>query len=361
MSNDKAKILVIDDEKFFIDVVVELLNGDYKVSVAMDGEQGLRRAQAEPRPDLILLDVLMPDKNGYDVCRELKANPDTRDIPVIFLTVKSEVADEVKGFELGAVDYISKPVSPPIVKARVATHIALSRARCLLADQNHLLEEKVKDRTSELNRTKDVAIYCMASLAETRDAETGKHILRTQNYVRMLARGLKDHPRFSGYLNDQIIEMLYKTSPLHDIGKVGVPDHILLKPGKLSPDEWEEMKLHTVHGHEALLRAEQELGTTDFLQLAREIAYTHHEWWDGSGYPRGLKGDDIPISGRLMAVADVYDALINYRVYKGPISHIEAVENILQESGTHFDPDVVGEFISQKDDFYRIAIELADG
>lgn len=361
MSDDKSKILVIDDEKFFIDVMVELLNGDYKVSVAMDGEQGIRRAQAEPRPDLILLDILMPDRDGYDVCRELKANPATRDIPVIFLTVKSEVADEVKGFELGAVDYILKPVSPPVVKARVATHLALNRARCQLADHNQLLEEKVKERTEELNRTKDVAIYCMASLAETRDAETGKHILRTQNYVRMLAQGLKGHPRFSDYLNEQIIEMLYKTSPLHDIGKVGVPDHILLKPGALTPDEWEEMKMHTVYGHDALLRAEQVLGTTDFLQMAREIAFTHHEWWDGSGYPRGLKGDDIPISGRLMAVADVYDALINYRVYKGPVPHSEAVETIRKASGSHFDPDVVEQFITQQDEFNRIAVELSDG
>jgi putative two-component system response regulator len=360
MSDDNAKILVIDDEKFFIDVIVELLNGEYKVSVAMDGEQGLRRAQADPPPDLILLDILMPDKDGYEVCRELKENPATRDIPVIFLTVKSEVVDEVKGFELGAVDYILKPISPPIVKARVATHLALNRARRQLARQNQLLEVKVTERTEELSRTKDVAIYCMASLAETRDAETGKHILRTQNYVRTLARSLKNHPRFRGYLNDEIIEMLYKTSPLHDIGKVGVPDQILLKPGKLDPDEWEEMKMHTVYGHDSLLRAEQVLGTTDFLQMAREIAHTHHERWDGTGYPRGLKGDDIPISGRLMAVADVYDALISFRVYKKAISHEQAVETILQASGSHFDPDIIERFVALQEEFRRIATEHAD-
>ncbi len=360
MNNEKAKILVIDDEKFFIDVMVELLNGDYTVSVAMDAEQGLRRAQAEPRPDLILLDILMPDRDGYEVCKELRANPVTRDIPVIFLTVKSEVADELKGFEMGAVDYIQKPVSPPIVKARVATHLALNKARSQLADHNLHLEEKVRERTEELGRTKDVAIYCMASLAETRDAETGKHIIRTQNYVRLLAQGLRDHPRFSDYLNDEVIDLLYKTAPLHDIGKVGVPDHILLKPGKLTPDEWVEMKRHTNYGYEALMRAEQVWGATDFLQMAQEIAYTHHEWWDGSGYPRGLKGADIPISGRLMAVADVYDALINYRVYKGPIPHDEAVETIQQASGSHFDPDIVEQFIAQKDDFNRIAVELSD-
>ncbi len=360
MNEDQAKILVVDDEKFFIDVIVELLNGDYKVSVAMDGQQALRRAQTEPLPDLILLDIMMPDIEGYEVCRQLKENPITRDIPVIFLTVMSEVSDEVKGFELGAVDYILKPISPPVVRARVATHLALNRARRQLAFQNQRLEDKVKERTAELSRTKDVAIYCMASLAETRDAETGKHILRTQNYVRTLALGLKDHPRFSDYLSDEIIEMLYKTSPLHDIGKVGVPDQILLKPGKLDPDEWEEMKQHTVYGHDSLLRAEQVLGTTDFLQMAREIAYTHHEKWDGSGYPRGLKGDEIPVSGRLMAVADVYDALISYRVYKKPIPHEEAVAIIQNSSGSHFDPDIVAQFLVQQEEFRQIAEEHSD-
>jgi putative two-component system response regulator len=360
MSEESTKILVIDDEKFFLDVMVELLKDDYTLSVATDGVQGLRRARAWPPPDLILLDVLMPDMSGYEVCSELKKHPETRDIPVIFLTVKSEVNDEVKGFKLGAVDYILKPISPPIVKARVETHLALNHAQRQLSLQNHLLEMKVLERTDELSRTKDVAIYCMASLAETRDAETGKHILRTQNYVRTLAQGLKDHPRFRDYLTDEIIEMLYKTSPLHDIGKVGVPDMILLKPGKLNADEWEEMKQHTVYGHDALLRAEQVLGTTDFLQMAREITYTHHEKWDGSGYPLGLKGDNIPISGRLMAVADVYDALISFRVYKKPIPHEEAVEAIKVASGSHFDPDVVEQFLRIQDEFHRIAMEHSD-
>jgi putative two-component system response regulator len=360
MSSKKAKILVVDDEKFYIDVVVELLSKDYKVVVAMDGEQALRRAVTDPPPDLILLDIMMPGMDGYEVCKRLKEIPVVRDIPVIFLTVKSEVADELKGFALGAVDYIQKPVSPPIVKARVATHLTLNRARRELADQNQLLELRVQKRTAELNHTKDVAIYCMASLAETRDTETGKHILRTQNYVRILAQGLKEHPRFSAHLNDEIIEMLYKTSPLHDIGKVGVPDHILLKPGKLTPDEWEEMKKHTLYGHEALLRAEQELGSTDFVQMAREIAITHHEWWNGTGYPRGLVGENIPVSGRLMAVADVYDALISRRAYKDPRPHEEAVKTIIEGAGHHLDPDIVAEFVARQAQFQEIALRYSD-
>lgn len=360
MNKNKPKILIVDDENFYIDVLLNLLKDDYKTVVAKDGEQALRRAANVPPPDLILLDILMPNMDGYEICRRLKEDPATQDIPVIFLTIKSEVSDELKGFELGAADYITKPMSPPIVSARVRTHLALNQARRQLADQNHLLELKVQERTAELSRTKDVAIYCMASLAETRHAETGKHILRTQNYVRLLAEYLKDHPRFSSYLDRNTIQMLYKTSPLHDIGKVGVADSILLKPDKLLPDEWEQMKKHAQYGHDALLRAEQVLGTTDFLQLAREIALTHHERWDGTGYPRGLSGEAIPICGRLMALADVFDALINRRVYKESMDYEEAVSIISQESGKHFDPDVVDAFLNLQDQFRQIAQEYSD-
>ncbi len=360
MTQERPKILIVDDEKFYLDVLMELLQDQFKIVVAKDGEQALRRAASEPRPDLILLDILMPDMDGYQVCERLKADPKTREIPVIFLTIKSEVADELRGFELGAVDYISKPMSPPIVQARVNTHIALSQARAQLANRNSELETKVRERTDELSRTKDVAIYCMASLAETRDTETGKHILRTQNYILCLARKLKDQGLYSDYLDDQTIELLYKTSALHDIGKVGVPDRILLKPGKLDSEEWEIMKQHARYGHDALLRAEQVLGSTDFLVMAREIAYTHHEHWDGSGYPQGLLGDAIPISGRLMAIADVYDALVNRRVYKEPYSHEYAVKTIQEASGVHFDPCMVDAFTTLADDFLHIAVELAD-
>ncbi|MEJ2611784.1 MAG: two-component system response regulator [Candidatus Thiodiazotropha sp.] len=360
MNSEKPKILIVDDEKFYIDVLMDLLKDNYKIIVAIDGDQALRRAASQPPPDLILLDILMPEMDGYEVCRQLKKNPLTQQIPVIFLTVKSEVADELKGFDLGAVDYISKPMSPPVVKARVSTHIYLSKARKQLADQNHLLEDMVQDRTQELSRTKDVAIYCMASLAETRDTETGKHILRTQHYILLLARKLKEQGLYADYLDDTVLDLLYKTSPLHDIGKVGVADRILLKPGKLNPEEWELMKKHAQYGHDALLRAEQEFGTTDFLVMAREIAYTHHERWDGTGYPQGLKGNAIPVPGRLMAIADVYDALVNKRVYKEPYPHEQAVEIIHQASGSHFDPVMVEAFLSLQNEFKRIATDYAD-
>jgi putative two-component system response regulator len=361
MLTRKPKILLVDDEALYIDILVDLLKDDYVTVVAKSGDQALKRVADDPLPDLVLLDIVMPEMDGYEVCRLLKQDPRTSAIPVIFLTVKSEVSDEVKGFNLGAVDYIAKPMSPPIVRARVKSHLALHRAQQQLADQNLLLEERVQERTIELTRTKDVAIFCMATLAETRDYETGKHILRTQNYIKLLAEHLKTHPRFSDYLQSNgTIEMLSKTSPLHDIGKVGVPDRILLKPGKLDPDEWEVMKRHAEYGHNALLRAEEELGSTDFLQMAREIAFTHHERWDGTGYPQGLKGTDIPISGRLMAIADVYDALISKRVYKNAYSHEEAVEIVKQSAGSHLDPDIVDAFLQLEDKFLEITSNYQD-
>ncbi len=361
MTRSKPKILVVDDETLYIDILVDLLHDDYKTVVAKNGAQALKRAFDETPPDLVLLDILMPDMDGYEVCRLLKDNPRTRNIPVIFLTVKSEINDEVRGFDIGAVDYIAKPVSPPIVRARVRSHLALRQAQQQLMNQNESLETRVQERTEELIRTKDVAIFCMATLAETRDFETGKHILRTQNYIQRLAEHLKGHSRFSNYLKDNsTIEMLYKTSPLHDIGKVGVPDRILLKPGKLDPEEWELMKMHAQYGHDALLRAEQEMGSTDFLQTAREIALYHHERWDGTGYPQGLQSEEIPISGRLMAIADVYDALISKRVYKDAYSHEEAVEIVHQSAGSHLDPDIVQAFLELQDEFLSIATQYSD-
>ncbi len=361
MEQQSARILVVDDESFYIDVLVNLLQEEnYKVSVAKDGATALKRAVGDSPPDLILLDIMMPGLDGYEVCRRLKADKRSADIPVVFLTVKSEVDDEVRGFELGAVDYIAKPMSPPIVKSRVKNHLLLARARKILEDQTRLLELEVKQRTREINRTQDVAIYCLASLAETRDNETGNHIRRTQHYIRILSEYLSDHPAFRDYLTEEKIDLLYKSAPLHDIGKVGVPDKILLKPGKLEPDEWHIMKKHAEFGCNAIIRAENELGSTSFLQVAREITLTHHEKWDGTGYPLGIKGDEIPVSGRLMAIADVYDALISKRVYKEPFSHEKSVQLILNESGKHFDPVIVDAFEVLQNGFRGIAEKFKD-
>lgn len=357
----KQVILIVDDTPDNITLLSALLKDKYKIKIATNGLKALHIASIDPSPDLILLDVMMPEMDGYETCRRLKDNPQTNQIPIIFLTAKSQVSDEEMGLKLGAVDYISKPVSPPIVLARVATQLNLVRARNLLQDQNKSLEGLVKDRTRKLAKMQDAIIMAMASLAETRDNETGNHIRRTQNYVAALARQLKFMPRFAAELTDENIELLYKSAPLHDIGKVGIPDNILLKPGKLTSEEFEVMKLHTNYGRETILSVERYLGeSNEFLRFAREITYSHQEKWDGSGYPENLSGDAIPISARLMAVADVYDALISRRVYKPAFSHEEAIDIMRKGRGGHFDPDILDVFLKITDEFKEIAMRYQE-
>lgn len=359
---EKAIILVVDDTPDNLTLMSGLLKDNYRVKVANSGERALKIAQSETPPDLILLDIMMPEMDGYEVCRRLKADNNTRDIPIIFLTAKTEVVDETLGFELGASDYITKPISPPIVLARIETHLTVKRMQDFLKDKNTYLASEVNKRTAEVVAIQDVTINAMASLAETRDNETGNHIRRTQHYVKVLAEKLRYNPRFAHFLNDdKTIELLFKSAPLHDIGKVGIPDRILLKPGRFEPEEFEIMKTHTTLGRDAILQAEKDLGVEmPFLKYAKEIAYGHQEKWDGSGYPEGLSGDDIPISARLMAVADVYDALISRRVYKAPMPHEKAVEIIKEGKGTHFDPDMADAFLELADEFKRIAATYID-
>ena len=357
----KSTVLVVDDTPDNLMLMHSLLNMDYKVKVANGGEKALKIVNSDAPPDLILLDIMMPEMDGYEVCRQLKANAATRDIPVIFLTAKAEIEDERRGLELGAVDYITKPISPPIVLARVKTQLSLKASADFLRDKNEFLEQEVTRRTREVAAIQDVTILTMASLAETRDSDTGNHIRRTQYYILAIARKLQQHPRFSAFLTNATINMLFKSAPLHDIGKVGIPDRILLKPGKFEPYEFEIMKRHTTLGRDAIEHAEQSLGVqVEFLKFAKEIALSHQEKWDGSGYPEGLAGDDIPISARFMAIADVYDALISRRVYKEGMSHEKAVAIITEGRGTHFDPDVVDAFLDIKQDFQAIAQRYAD-
>ncbi|MBC3906465.1 MULTISPECIES: HD-GYP domain-containing protein [Undibacterium] len=359
--NAKQVILIVDDTPDNISLLSGLLKDQYKIKIATNGLKALQIASSLPGPDLILLDVMMPEMDGYETCRRLKADIATSDIPIIFLTAKSQVQDEEMGLRLGAVDYISKPISPPIVLARVATQLNLVRARHLLQDQNKHLESLVQDRTRKLAKMQDAIIMAMASLAETRDNETGNHIRRTQNYVAALARKLKGHVRFSNDLTEENIELLFKSAPLHDIGKVGIPDNILLKPDKLTSEEFEVMKLHTVYGRETIISVEKYLGeSNEFLRFAREITYSHQEKWDGSGYPENLAGDAIPLSARLMAVADVYDALISRRVYKPAFSHEEAIGIMRKGHGTHFDPDVLDAFLEITEEFRQIANQFKE-
>jgi putative two-component system response regulator len=250
-------------------------------------------------------------------------------------------------------DYIVKPFQPALVKTRVRNQIELKKHR----DQ---LDDLVRARTQQLALTQEVTIEAMATLAEWRDPETGGHIKRTQNYVRSLAEYMRNLPAYAALLDENTVEWLYLSAPLHDVGKVATPDSILLKPGRLTEEEFEKMKLHTIHGRDALAAAERKLGGDSFLQIAREIAYCHHERWDGKGYPQRIKGEQIPLSARMMAVADVYDALTSKRVYKPALPHEEVVSIIVSGKGTQFDPDVVDSFIALQNSFHEIAVKFAD-
>ncbi len=372
-SSPPARILIVDDDPVSAGMLgVTLAAAGYEIVEANSGEEALALLAGPnhgPLPDIVFLDVEMWNgMDGFEVCRQLKANPATRHIPVIFLTAKSDPAYEQLGFALGAVDYINKPISPPIVNARARTHLALKAASDFLLDRNVYLEQEVERRTEEARRrteelriSQEVTMVALASLAETRDNETGNHILRTQHYVLALARHLRDHARFSAALSEEVVDRLFKAAPLHDIGKVGIPDRILLKPGRLDADEFEIMKTHTTLGRNAIENALQRVGVSvPLLEVAKEIALSHQEKWDGSGYPEGLAGEAIPLSARLMAVADVYDALISRRVYKAPMSHEQATEIIVAGRGRHFDPDISDAFVVLEQQFRTISIRFDD-
>jgi putative two-component system response regulator len=361
------RILIVDDEPFNRLILEDMLAKHYAVHSLSNGQEALDYL-TDGQADIILLDVLMPEMNGFEVCRRIKAQPRLQNIPVLFLTSLESAADEERGLTLGADDFIHKPILPSVVLARINLHLELARARAHLRDRNVELEHLVNERTSDLLREKrqviaaqDATITALCTLAEMRDNETGNHIRRTQNYVRSLAERLRDHPRFAAELNDNTIALLFKSAPLHDIGKVGIPDAVLLKPGKLTEEEWVIMKRHAEYGRDAMTQAENEIGeSTGFLLYAREIAYGHHEKWDGSGYPQGLIGDAIPLSARIMAVADVYDALISKRVYKPAFTHVQALDIIIEGRGTHFDPDMVDALLAIADQFRDIANNFSD-
>ncbi len=371
-----AHILVVDDQADNRLILEDLLGDHYAVHTVVSGEEAIDHLTLGHPADLILLDVMMPGIDGFEVCRRLKAEHRTREIPVLFLTSLDRAADEAHGLSLGAEDFIHKPFSPPVVLARVRNHLQLASTRRALERRNEDLATLVAERTQEvvqkseelLRRSQEVlaaqgaTITAFCSLAEARDNETGNHIRRTQNYVQALAKRLRNHPRFRAELDEESIRLLYRSAPLHDIGKVAIPDAILNKPAKLTADEWTIMKKHTEYGRDAIVQAESEFtqAHSSFLRLAREIAYGHHERWDGTGYPRGLAGEDIPTSARLMAVADVYDALISKRVYKPAFPHEQAIAMILEERGRHFDPDVVDALSDAAEEFAAIARHFSD-
>lgn len=368
-----ATILIVDDMPQNLHLLGELLQPLYQVRAANSGERALRVARTAPRPDLILLDVMMPGMDGHEVLRQLRADPATRDIPVIFVTALGDTVEEEQGLALGAVDYLAKPIVPPILLARVRAHVELVRARQRLATQNDWLEAEVRRRTAEIRLVQELCIRALTSLSEARDQETGRHILRTQAYVGILARHLTRHPRFAEALAGRGAEMLVQAAPLHDIGKVGIPDAILGKPGALTPEEFAVMKTHPAIGARAIeaameqslasshdMTVEQAPGALAFLRTAHEIALSHHEKWDGTGYPHGLAGEAIPVSARLMSVADVFDALTSRRVYKPAMEVEEATRIITAGRGKAFDPEVVDAYLACREEFVAVARRLAD-
>ena len=358
-----CKILIIDDLKTNHDILAAALGKSYKLVQAYDAETGLQLANEE-RPDLILLDIMLPGMDGYEACRRLKATPELSDVPVIFLSALTDLKNKSEGFKCGAVDYIIKPIEIVEVRERVRTHLSLRITRLELKDQISLLDMRVRERTQELEMTRDVMLESLASLTEYRDPETGMHIQRTREYVRVLAEELRDHQDYKAHLSEEMVQLLTKVAPLHDIGKVGVPDFILLKPGKLTREEFDLMKLHTVYGYKTLQQAEKRIGPTPFLKVAQDITYSHHEQFNGAGYPLGLKGEEIPLAGRLMSIADVYDALISPRVYKTGIPHDQAMEIILKgdekTDPKHFCPTDHKAFIKLSDRFNSISQEFMD-
>ncbi len=350
---DRSKILIVDDAPENIRILGELLKDKYTIMFARNGKDALRLAHADPQPDIILLDVVMPEMDGYQVCQELKKDKDTVNIPVLFITAQNNEKEESKGLGMGGVDYVSKPFTASLVQTRVNNQLELKKHR-------DRLDELVRERTKELYLTQEATIESMASLAEWRDPETGLHIRRTQKFVKILAEYLAQNEKFADQLDPKSIEMLYLSAPLHDVGKVCIPDSILQKPGRLTEEEFNIMKEHTIRGKTVLSSTDTKLGSDSFLRTARLVAYSHHERWDGKGYPQGLAEEEIPLCARLMSVADVYDALTSRRVYKPPMSHEKAKSIMVEGRGTQFDPDVVDAFLALENEFIEIAETYAD-
>ena len=335
-----SKVLIVDDFKPNVDIIVAALRQEYKLSVADSGHAALAQVKESP-PDLILLDIMMPEMDGYEVCVRLKSDPATGSIPIIFTTAMSDSANVTKGFKLGAVDYITKPIRIAELQARVRTHLTLRNAMLELADQNRSLDIRVKERTRELQETQLEIIYRLSRAAEYRDNETGMHIKRLSLLCRTLAEAYG--------CDKETSDLIFNASPMHDIGKIGIPDAVLLKPGPLDADEWKIMQSHTTMGGKILSESDLLL-----IKMGQVIALTHHEKWNGSGYPHGLSEYEIPQAGRIVAICDVFDALTSIRPYKKAWPLNDALDEIKAGSGTAFDPSLVVSFFKCLPELVRI-------
>lgn len=341
---NKKKVLIVEDTSFFSRMLKDAFSGEYEVSLAMDGDTAIKKAIQE-NPDIIILDVVLPSRDGFEVCELLKKDENTKDIPVVMLTSLDDIENEGKGLEIGAIDYVKKPFNLRLLKNRIKNQLAISEQLCKVPDQ----EEKER---KIINESIEKIIKSLGIVVEYRDDDTGKHLERTKSYMRMLALELRE--KYPQELDDKTIDLLSQSAILHDIGKVGIPDSILLKKDRLTQEEFEEIKSHTIKGRDIISDVEGAYGQHEFLNIAKTIAEFHHEKWDGSGYPYGLKGKEIPLYARMMSIIDVYDALTSERPYKRAFSHDEAIRIILEGDDrvrpTHFDPEVLEAFknIQQK-------------
>jgi putative two-component system response regulator len=352
------RVMVVDDTPENLNLIKKMLaEKGFEVLALPSGPLALRAAE-RVHPDLVLLDITMPGMSGYEVCERFKANPALCDIPIIFLTALSDTEDKVRAFKAGGVDFISKPFQFEEVHARVSTHLKLHELQIRLEYQNENLQRLVDAKVKQLSDAQLALIFAIAKLSENRDADTGKHLERVQNYCRKLAAKLRNDSSYSSRIPAEFPELIYHASPLHDVGKIAIRDHILLKPGVLTPEEFEIMKTHAAIGAETLRSICATHPDNTFLQLGVDIAGGHHERWDGTGYPAGLEGEAIPMSARIMAVADVYDALRSERCYKKAIAHPEVVQYIRSESGMHFDPVIVDAFVAIEQEFDSIRMQF---
>jgi putative two-component system response regulator len=342
---EKKKILMIDDVRLNLVAARDVLQDEYVLYEATSAKEGFQVLE-DMMPDLILLDIVMPEMDGYEMIIQLKANRRLRGIPVIFLTAETNPASEIKGFDLGAVDFIAKPFIAPVMKRRIETQLELS-------GYQHSLEDMVAQKVEENEKLQDMLSAGFAELVESRDGVTGGHVKNTSIYFEAFVRALKEVPKYRDDVTDEFIKLSIRSAPLHDIGKIGIDDNVLRKQTSLERREMEYMKSHAELGGATFHKIRKTFQDNEFLKIAEHMALYHHERWDGKGYPMGLKEEEIPLESRIMSIVDVYDALTSKRPYKEPFSHEKAYEIIVRGKGTQFDPDLIDEFVKISDQIYQ--------
>ena len=350
------KILIVDDSNTDMLLIKSILSG-YNLVSAYDGIEAMNLLKTDPTIDLMILDLNMPNMDGFEVLEAMKEYPNFQKIAVLILTNYDELENEIRGLELGAVDYIRKPLNLESLKRRIQIHVKLKSASRSLEEINTILDQTVQERTKELLLTRSITIKALMNLLEIRDLESSNHTHRTQWIIKLMCEHLRKKEPYKSILTDNYIKEIFETAPLHDIGKVGIADSILLKPSKLTEEEFEIMKQHVAFGINALKIEIQDDLLPSFVRTAMECICGHHEKFDGTGYPKGLVGTEIPLPGRLMAIADVYDALISKRVYKEAFPHEVALKYIEENRNKHFDPDLVDAFMEIKEDIQKIVLK----